>query len=593
MPRPRPLGPEPSLRPNWDSLNEGQRRYAYEQWNLAKVRRGIPIDHPIPSISDDEDEVIPPSRELEIPETPASVPGSIEIPETPRSTQGSIEIPETPRSQPVAGPSRMSHPLFEEDQLMSGEVTPAKRTSSEVIPPTPSKRRLMAASRRLPGSGAGQGSNSQGLNDMGGGESMTGETIEDPRAESPFTKAVQYMKIQKVHRVLTSGIAYRLLPSAFEGNRIMITPAACFPVNKIIAYMSEDEFNTLPMGTKIEKCKVTVKARNVRQAFQTSSTASTLASLNQNKDVFYGIGLLQKVPSVNVHPETFNDTEPMVVESIQPAVWDKWDRYRYGFLNTDAEFNTNIPDHQVGYPFPLRNYLALVTPNNMNRNRIVGFPCFQKYINVIDATANVNKDLCVWEHTSKNGWLKPIPYITGTTDGSTYTMYNGWKRTTSEFCQFTASTNTPENMNKGSTDVQSAPPDGWSPDRGIDRAVDLRTGIHDPQDAVYPPSLHFGCLPAPALTTAAIIADETPKQYIDTQAEFELTCDCIISIHYEFEFARCQTQNHHKTHLWVTQAGTAGNAYDSDSIHILDMLTHRTPPAKDVNVQKKPRKIIE
>ncbi|MGL5689581.1 MAG: hypothetical protein ACRDD8_02070, partial [Bacteroidales bacterium] len=48
MPRTRPLGPPPDERPNWDSLNEGQRRYAWEQYNLAKVRRGIPIDHPIP-----------------------------------------------------------------------------------------------------------------------------------------------------------------------------------------------------------------------------------------------------------------------------------------------------------------------------------------------------------------------------------------------------------------------------------------------------------------------------------------------------------------------------------------------------------------
>ncbi|GFU19405.1 uncharacterized protein NPIL_31591 [Nephila pilipes] len=45
----RPLGPPPHVRPNWCNLNEGQRRYAYEQYNLARIRRGLPIDHPIPS----------------------------------------------------------------------------------------------------------------------------------------------------------------------------------------------------------------------------------------------------------------------------------------------------------------------------------------------------------------------------------------------------------------------------------------------------------------------------------------------------------------------------------------------------------------
>ncbi|PRD25778.1 UNVERIFIED_CONTAM: hypothetical protein NCL1_39929 [Trichonephila clavipes] len=49
MPKERSLGPPPDERPNWENLNEGQKRYAYEQYNLARVRRGLPIDHPIPS----------------------------------------------------------------------------------------------------------------------------------------------------------------------------------------------------------------------------------------------------------------------------------------------------------------------------------------------------------------------------------------------------------------------------------------------------------------------------------------------------------------------------------------------------------------
>lgn len=32
--------PPPYERPNWDSMNEGQKRYAMEQYNLALVRRG-------------------------------------------------------------------------------------------------------------------------------------------------------------------------------------------------------------------------------------------------------------------------------------------------------------------------------------------------------------------------------------------------------------------------------------------------------------------------------------------------------------------------------------------------------------------------
>ena len=36
--------PPPYERANWDRLNEGQRRYAMEQYNLALVRRGQRFD---------------------------------------------------------------------------------------------------------------------------------------------------------------------------------------------------------------------------------------------------------------------------------------------------------------------------------------------------------------------------------------------------------------------------------------------------------------------------------------------------------------------------------------------------------------------
>ena len=38
----------PPEKSNWHRLSESQKRYAWEQYNLALVRRGIEIDHPIP-----------------------------------------------------------------------------------------------------------------------------------------------------------------------------------------------------------------------------------------------------------------------------------------------------------------------------------------------------------------------------------------------------------------------------------------------------------------------------------------------------------------------------------------------------------------
>nr|ARV85898.1 structural protein [Planococcus citri densovirus] len=68
-----PLKAPPNERPNWERLNEGQRRYAWEQYNLARVRRGekftspviseqqsapiAPIEHPVNNADDSDDEV--------------------------------------------------------------------------------------------------------------------------------------------------------------------------------------------------------------------------------------------------------------------------------------------------------------------------------------------------------------------------------------------------------------------------------------------------------------------------------------------------------------------------------------------------------
>ena len=60
MPHQRPLGVHPSERPNWESMNEGQRRYAVEQYQLARLRRGLDIDHPNP--------ITEPAPEPELPE---------------------------------------------------------------------------------------------------------------------------------------------------------------------------------------------------------------------------------------------------------------------------------------------------------------------------------------------------------------------------------------------------------------------------------------------------------------------------------------------------------------------------------------------
>ncbi|XP_049942565.1 uncharacterized protein LOC126419421 [Schistocerca serialis cubense] len=51
MPKKQNYDIPPWERSNWEFMHEGQKRYAYEQWIMFRVRRGLPIDHDHPSTS--------------------------------------------------------------------------------------------------------------------------------------------------------------------------------------------------------------------------------------------------------------------------------------------------------------------------------------------------------------------------------------------------------------------------------------------------------------------------------------------------------------------------------------------------------------
>lgn len=533
MPKTKPLGPDPADRPNWDNLNEGQRRYSYEQWNLAKVRRGIPIDHPIPSISDSQD---------------------------------SVEIPETPSSQNRrAGEGNMS-----DDTPMSGEVTPAKRTNNENVPATPAKRRgIDAVRRQLPGTAGSQGDPSMG---PPGGEVSA---VADPTVDKPFLNSNQIIVIEVVHKPLTSGIAYHTTPDQYNGNKVTITPAAAFPWDKVACYMGHQQFLSLPLGSKVEEVTCTVKAKNVRQAFQTSSTGTTLATLNQNKEVFYGIGLLDKLPAQNFHPSAFLATEPMIATSLEAATWDNWSEYRFGFDGGSINYQTEIADAQFGYQFPLRNYLGVLSKHHTPVGTTPGWAPFSKYVHACDATATVNMEIVKATYRPVNGWMKPVPFNTGLTGGNNYVAYNGFMATTNENFAMTTGVNELNPITKSTkTSLKPADLTVFSNYLPVERSHNFRTGIRGQQISKHQPSLHIGCFPAPALSTSGIILEQTPKNYIDTQAEFEVKCTMVISVHYEHEFPGIPTINTHNPGLFITEP-TVVNSLGSDDVHICNMMTEK------------------
>ena len=157
----RPLGLPPNERDNWGRLNEGQRRYAWEQYNLALVRRGRSIDHPIPDISgnhSDADARRTDSDEQRAAENPASGEDGDEDAEAILDN-----LPEAPTDSV----EDIDESYFERNSQRASDQQSYSMADSSLATPTkpPAKRQRVedgASTSKLPGTAQGQGGNNLG-----------------------------------------------------------------------------------------------------------------------------------------------------------------------------------------------------------------------------------------------------------------------------------------------------------------------------------------------------------------------------------------------------------------------------------------------
>lgn len=244
------MKPPPNKRPNWHKLNEGQRRYAWEQYNLALVRRGIPIDHPVP----DREETLEETALRELQQGTVQDLGGEELDELAdqfEELQG--EMPSVP-------------------QKTSATATPDVGSSSDIGEPANKKRKANGGSK-LPGTGKGQGE--------GTPEGIEGgpRAVQLPRPSISIHSEIRFFR--KVHRFLTYGIAYDIIK---QNNWYwMTTPLCKIPWDRAYFYLTPSEFHNLSDGAHVTKCRVQVHCRNVRVAFPTNASETVLATLNQNK----------------------------------------------------------------------------------------------------------------------------------------------------------------------------------------------------------------------------------------------------------------------------------------------------------------------
>jgi hypothetical protein len=218
---------------------------------------------------------------------------------------------------------------------------------------------------------------------------------------------------RKVHRFTTFGLAYKpiTIPRGSSGNTwndvYMTTPLAEIPWNRLFMYMNPSEYSLLPNGSQVIHLHIKIRQRNVRVAFQTNSTTTELATLNQNKNAICADGLLQYCGGENVAPTAFATNQAMIPTAITTQLpnssYNQFIDQFYGVQNSAPGFLTGSPRHQFGIPYILPFYYAV--QNSDNDLSLSGWPCLQEYYREFNADETSNTVFLERSYTPKMGLI--------------------------------------------------------------------------------------------------------------------------------------------------------------------------------------------
>lgn len=532
MPRVRPLGPNPQDRPNWDTLNEGQRRYAMEQWNLARVRRGERFEVP------GEDD--PPLTDSQaIANFDLDLLGSPQGEEQPNTQENDAadEFISNLRDRQQAGPSNMS-----DDIVMSG-VSSSQRTKRGADSTQGNAAKVAKSGSSLPGTGGN-------LDGMVSGGGNGGSSVIHRPVGLHYEKMIK--TYTKKHRFLTSANASVILQEAGTSGTAkrfaLTTGLASIPWEYLFMYMSPAEYNRMKSypGTKAVSCHVTVKAWNTRVAFQTGDTQTANATLNQNKFLQVAKGI-RSIPFIvsNNRRYTYSDTEPMLPTGFNSQSSQTYRQLLttaiYGHDNSSTSFAKAPPANATGAEIYLQDYLTVYTidasATGDNTDYLPGFPPLKDFIEEFDASACVNGIVASMDYTFQYAPLTPnydaVP-INRIASTGTDTFPIGTKNEVMGAKQVNPShTSTPQqqfNLNRRYINGPEKNLLYFNEEQnyfkrpmeqgGIFEEVNRQT-IGDSQQ----PSLNVGIRAVPKLTTSDNVTQAT--SWLDAQGYFEVECSLV------------------------------------------------------------------
>lgn len=572
-------------------MNEGQRRYAMEQWYLARVRRGERFTPP-----GDDDYAL--TYQEAIDDFDLNLLGSPQE-ETP-SSQESQDGVEDFLQQIRENQEKQSKDRHEEADM--GDVKMSNVASRQT------SQAGSQGSKRPSNSSGGKAAkvSKSGTSLPGTGGNLDGMTTGDgasngsPAILHPIGLHVEKMvkTYHKKHRFLTSANANVILKEVAYSNSpkrfCLTTGLASIPWEYLFMYMSPAEYERMKNypGTFAVSATVTVKAWNTRVAFQTGDTQTTNATLNQNKflQVAKGIRSIPFIASSNRRYQ-YSATEPMLPTGFKNQTSQE---YReglktaiYGYDNDSPNFTQAPPANATGAEIYLQDYLTIYTLDASaagdDTSYLPGFPPYKDFIEEFDASACVNGVVASMSYDFQYAPLVP-----------NFAAVPNSKITTTAAQDIPTGTNSEVGGNKNVNMGQSAAPNQtWNAPRKFQQGLNAKHTYFDEDQVYYKrpmeqggvfeetndqifgdsqmPSLNVGIRAVPKLTTS----DNTTQanSWLDAQGYFEVDCTLITESVDPYTYIRqgCFASNTDQQLQWYSTADTKGRpmakTYDFPNVY--------------------------
>lgn len=331
--------PPPYKRENWDSLNEGQKRYAMEQYNLALVRRGHVFTPPV--------------------------------------------LGNNPSTSDQSMPPPIFHTNPVQMEVGSTVQSPQKR---------PAETPVSTGGKKKKGVGIGTGRNTDGTVDGGTGGA---NAMSIPRG---ITVLENLFIFNKTWKFLSYGIANQiLLDSVGKADRYALTTSlANIPWEYAFFYISPAEWNNIKSYKNVYaiSCHIEITQHNPRVAFETNATSTNLATLNQNKFINIAKGIRQQSAIVSSDRDyVFDAKQPMKPTGFDTkTAWDSRKelmKHFYGLSPDDTTTIQNfVPAYATGHELALQRYLTVYTGKKFTG----GFPVLNNFVeehNAVDSTGSI------------------------------------------------------------------------------------------------------------------------------------------------------------------------------------------------------------